>query len=328
MSTKAKRHIDPALAQARREQVLSAASECFKRKGYHGAGMAEISRTAGMSAGHIYNYFESKEAIIESIIAKDMEEMFSIFHLGLSNIMPIGDLGFINAYKKYYNDPDLIKLNKNTKKFDPNSVSAERIINLANEWRLTGGNPVVMLPGRLTRWKGQLNFIMAISKLSRPDLRCLLVGGSQGREKYKREIEDLIRKHELEEKIRIVDHCNDMPAAYMLADVVVSASLEPEAFGRVIVEAQALGRPVVATDHGGARETIVPGHTGWLVKPGNIVDLSNAIEEALSLNENDRSVFFTRGIENVHNNFSKDEMCVKTLNVYNEVLKDNISKNS
>ncbi|ATC84526.1 MULTISPECIES: TetR/AcrR family transcriptional regulator [Pseudoalteromonas] len=79
MSTKAKRHIDPALAQARREQVLSAASECFKRKGYHGAGMAEISRTAGMSAGHIYNYFESKEAIIESIIAKDMEEMFSIF---------------------------------------------------------------------------------------------------------------------------------------------------------------------------------------------------------------------------------------------------------
>ena len=186
-----------------------------------------------------------------------------------------------------------------TKKFDPNSVSAERIINLANEWRLTGGNPVVMLPGRLTRWKGQLNFIMAISKLSRPDLRCLLVGGSQGREKYKREIEDLIRKYELEEKIRIVDHCNDMPAAYMLADVVVSASLEPEAFGRVIVEAQALGRPVVATDHGGARETIVPGHTGWLVKPGNIVALSNAIEEALSLNEYDRSVFFTRGIEKI-----------------------------
>ncbi|ASM52117.1 hypothetical protein PESP_b0577 [Pseudoalteromonas espejiana DSM 9414] len=79
MTTKTKRHIDPALAQARRDQVLSAAAECFRRKGYHGAGMAEISRTAGMSAGHIYNYFESKEAIIESIIAKDMEEMFSIF---------------------------------------------------------------------------------------------------------------------------------------------------------------------------------------------------------------------------------------------------------
>lgn len=79
MSIKAKRHTDPALAQARRDQVLSAAAECFRRKGYHGAGMAEISRTAGMSAGHIYNYFESKEAIIESIIAKDMEEMFSIF---------------------------------------------------------------------------------------------------------------------------------------------------------------------------------------------------------------------------------------------------------
>ena len=79
MKPKSKRQADPALAQARREQVLCAAAECFRRKGYHGAGMAEISKTAGMSAGHIYNYFESKEAIIESIIEKDMEEMFSIF---------------------------------------------------------------------------------------------------------------------------------------------------------------------------------------------------------------------------------------------------------
>ncbi|CAM2879935.1 TetR/AcrR family transcriptional regulator [Pseudoalteromonas distincta] len=79
MKPKAKRQTDPAIAQARREQILTAAAECFHRKGYHGAGMAEISKTAGMSAGHIYNYFESKEAIIESIIEKDMEEMFSIF---------------------------------------------------------------------------------------------------------------------------------------------------------------------------------------------------------------------------------------------------------
>ncbi|HEA15061.1 MAG TPA: TetR/AcrR family transcriptional regulator, partial [Pseudoalteromonas prydzensis] len=79
MKPKAKRQTDPAIAQARREQILTAAAECFRRKGYHGAGMAEISKTAGMSAGHIYNYFESKEAIIESIIEKDMEEMFSIF---------------------------------------------------------------------------------------------------------------------------------------------------------------------------------------------------------------------------------------------------------
>jgi AcrR family transcriptional regulator len=79
MKPKAKRQTDPAIAQSRREQILTAAAECFRRKGYHGAGMAEISKTAGMSAGHIYNYFESKEAIIESIIEKDMEEMFSIF---------------------------------------------------------------------------------------------------------------------------------------------------------------------------------------------------------------------------------------------------------
>ena len=206
------------------------------------------------------------------------------------------------------------------KKFDPSVVSAERIINLAKDWRLTGGNPVVMLPGRLTRWKGQVNFIKAIAMLNRTDVRCLLVGGSQGRKDYRKELENLIVKNSLEEVVRIVDHCNDMPAAYMLADLVVSASIEPEAFGRVIVEAQALGRPVVASDHGGARETMIEGKTGWLVKPGDILALSKAIDCALSLNEDARTEFFKNGIDNVKARFSKDTMCANTLAVYNEVL--------
>ena len=206
------------------------------------------------------------------------------------------------------------------KKFDPSVVSAERIINLAKDWRLTGGNPVVMLPGRLTRWKGQVNFIKAIAMLNRTDVRCLLVGGSQGRKDYRKELENLILKNSLEEVVRIVDHCNDMPAAYMLADLVVSASIEPEAFGRVIVEAQALGRPVVASDHGGARETMIEGKTGWLVKPGDILALSKAIDCALSLNEDARTEFFKNGIDNVKARFSKDTMCANTLAVYNEVL--------
>ena len=206
------------------------------------------------------------------------------------------------------------------KKFDPSVVSAERIINLAKDWRLTGGNPVVMLPGRLTRWKGQVNLIKAIAMLNRTDVRCLLVGGSQGRKDYRKELENLILKNSLEEVVRIVDHCNDMPAAYMLADLVVSASIEPEAFGRVIVEAQALGRPVVASDHGGARETMIEGKTGWLVKPGDILALSKAIDCALSLNEDARTEFFKNGIDNVKARFSKDTMCANTLAVYNEVL--------
>ena len=123
-----------------------------------------------------------------------------------------------------------------------------------------------MLPGRLTRWKGGLDFIAAIAALGRRDMCCLLVGAEQ-RRGFRRELEAAIERNGLAGLFRIVEDCRDMPAAYMLADVVVSASSDPEGFGRVIIEAQAMGRPVVATDHGGARETIVPGITGWLVPP-------------------------------------------------------------
>jgi glycosyltransferase involved in cell wall biosynthesis len=122
--------------------------------------------------------------------------------------------------------------------------------------------------------------------------------------------------------VRIVDHCDDMPAAYMLADVVVSASTDPEAFGRIVTEAQALGRPVVAPDHGGARETIIQGQTGWLVPPGDTAALADALRSALSLSDSDRQAFAERTVENVRQNFSKDAMCAKTLRVYEEVLAD------
>jgi glycosyltransferase involved in cell wall biosynthesis len=131
--------------------------------------------------------------------------------------------------------------------FDPARIGALRMINLARDWRLPDGAPVVMLPGRLTRWKGALDFIAAIAGLGRSDICCLLVGAVQ-RRGFRREIEGAIERHGLAGQFRIVEDCRDMPAAYMLTDVVVSASTEPEGFGRIIVEAQAMGRPVVATD--------------------------------------------------------------------------------
>ncbi|MCH8238307.1 MAG: glycosyltransferase family 4 protein, partial [Proteobacteria bacterium] len=162
----------------------------------------------------------------------------------------------------------------NLDRFDPSKVTAERVAALANDWRLEDGLPVVMLPGRLTRWKGQAMFIEAIGNLARRDIRCLVVGGDQGRTDYRQELENLVNKKGLGEIVRIVDHCDDMPAAYMLTDVVVSASTDPEAFGRIVVEAQALGRPVVASDHGGARETVIEGETGWLFPPGDVTALT------------------------------------------------------
>jgi glycosyltransferase involved in cell wall biosynthesis len=205
-------------------------------------------------------------------------------------------------------------------RFDPAHVSAERVVALANQWRLPDGMPVVMLPGRLTRWKGQIVFIEAIAKLGRQDIRAVLVGSEQNRAAYRGELEALIGRHGLNEVVRIVDHCKDMPAAYMLTDVVVSASTDPEAFGRVIPEAQALGRPVVATDHGGARETVIPDETGWLTPPGDSDALAAAIERVLGLSSAARARLAEKSLANVRGKFTKDTMCARTLDVYNEVL--------
>ena len=205
-------------------------------------------------------------------------------------------------------------------RFNPAKVSAERVVQLANEWRLTEGYPVIMLPGRLTRWKGQTVFIEAVAKLERRDIRCLIVGGDQGRQDYRRELEAMVEKQNLGEIVRIVDHCADMPAAYMLSDAVVSASTDPEAFGRVMIEAQALGRPVIASDHGGARETVLPDKTGWLVPPGDVDALSAALSKVLALDGAARGRLSDAAITNVAENFSKQKMCAKTLEVYNEVL--------
>ena len=206
------------------------------------------------------------------------------------------------------------------RRFAPEQVSAERVIKLAIQWRLPDGAPVVMLPGRLTRWKGQELFIDAIAELGRGDLCCLLVGPDQGRTAYRRELEARIADKGLERAVRLVDHCDDMPAAYMLADVVVSASTAPEAFGRVVAEAQAMGRPVVATDHGGAREIVIPGETGRLVTPASAAALAQGLEVVLSLSGAARQRQAERAIGNVRANFSTEVMAAKTLDVYDEVL--------
>jgi glycosyltransferase involved in cell wall biosynthesis len=203
--------------------------------------------------------------------------------------------------------------------FDPQRVAGQRIASLARQWRLPDGVPTVMLPGRLTRWKGGLDFIAAIAALGRRDICCVLVGAEQ-RRGFRRELEAAIERHALVGMFRIVEDCHDMPAAYMLADVVVSASTDPEGFGRIIVEAQAMGRPVIATDHGGARETIVPGWTGWLVPAQDPSALAAAIGAALSLGSSERGLLACRAVAHIATHFTRDAMCARTIGVYEELL--------
>jgi|TARA_R110002126_G_scaffold13118_7_gene57271 glycosyltransferase involved in cell wall biosynthesis len=205
-------------------------------------------------------------------------------------------------------------------RFHPTVVSPERMIALNKTWRIPESASVILLPGRLTRWKGQAVLIEAMAEIENKDVYAVLIGSDQGRSDYRKELEQLIEARGLSAQIRIVDHCNDMPAAYMLSTVVVSASTDPEGFGRIPVEAQAMGRPIIGTDHGGAQETILRGETGWLIPPANPHALANAIKEALSLNNSQRAVLATRAMAHVMQNFTKEIMTEKTLAVYAELL--------
>jgi len=209
-------------------------------------------------------------------------------------------------------------------RFDVEKVSAERIIQLAHRWRLTDGDSVVMRPGRLTRWKGQLLLVEAVEILKargfdRP-FRVVLVGSDPGRTAYREEVEAAIDKAGLKAVVQIADDCNDMPAAYMLADVVVSASTDPEAFGRVAAEGQAMGRPVVAPDHGAAPEIVQHGRTGWLFGALHAGALADTLEKALTLTEAERQALAGRAIAHARAHFTTAAMTAKTLDVYRELL--------
>lgn len=247
-----------------------------------------------------------------------------------NKIMAGGDLviaisNFISDHiKQHYKTPvekiRLVHRGVDTEIFSPAKVSAERIMRMIKKLRIPEDKHIVMLPGRLTRWKGQKILIEAMARLERENVICLLVGSSQGRKEYCKELERLAKKRGIENLIYIVEDCDDIAAAYMLADIVVSASINPEAFGRVSIEGQAMGRIVIASNHGGSKETIIDGHTGYLVAPNDAVALNNAIVKALNLNSKDRQDMSSRAIDNASKNFSKDTMCKKVLDVYEEML--------
>jgi glycosyltransferase involved in cell wall biosynthesis len=205
-------------------------------------------------------------------------------------------------------------------RFHPTTVTPERMIKISRQWRLPDGASVIMMPGRLTRWKGHHVLIEAMALLDRADVFCVLIGSDQGRTEYRTELETAIATRGLEGRVRIIDHCDDMPSAYMLSTVVVSASTDPEGFGRVPVEAQAMGRPIIATDHGGAQETILRGETGWLIPPNDPAALSRAMEEALSLSQQQRAVLATRAMAHIAENFTREKMIDHTLDVYAELI--------
>jgi glycosyltransferase involved in cell wall biosynthesis len=209
-------------------------------------------------------------------------------------------------------------------KFRPELVKPERAINLAKKWRVPDGVPIILMPGRVSKIKGHHVLIEALEKLGRRDVFCVMVGPNQGRNEFQDELEKTIEDKNLSGIVRIVESCDDMPSAYSLASVVVAPSVIAEGLGRVPMEAQAMGRPVIASNNGGFRETIRDRETGWLFETGNSDELAECMRQALPLSDDQRNQLAQQAMTHIHQNFTKDKMCNDTMEVYADLLRNRI----
>jgi len=183
---------------------------------------------------------------------------------------------------------------------------------------------IILLPGRLTNWKGQKVFIEAIKLLNKknniPPFEAIILGSDQGRNVYKKQLIDLVHQHRLVKVIKFIEHCAEMPVAYGIANMVCSCSLEPEAFGRIAVEAQSMQVPIVASNIGGSKETIVEGKTGYLFKNNDPFDLSNWINTVMLKDYNSLKSIGFEGRINVLKKFDVDKMCQTTFTEYKKLI--------
>ncbi|MEL7542015.1 MAG: glycosyltransferase family 4 protein [Pseudomonadota bacterium] len=214
--------------------------------------------------------------------------------------------------------------------FNPASVTEEQIEAVRTTWDISPDDQRLrlVLPGRLTSWKGQSLAIDALGALEvseRANLHLILPGDAQGRDKYVRELEDQIIAHELGGTVSIVGHTSDMAAAYMLADIVLAPSTRPEAFGRVAAEASAMAKPVIVADHGGQRETVIEGETGTRAEPGSITSLTACIRTLVNLGPDARTFMGQAGQNYIRENYSKKQLQTATLDVYARLLLNNES---
>lgn len=209
-------------------------------------------------------------------------------------------------------------------RFDPAAMAPERAAQMRKNWLVGEEDFVILLPGRLTRWKGQGVLIDALAILkSRGDLgnvRAVLAGDAQGRDDYERELRGKIEKKSLSANVIVAGHVDDMPAAYAAADVVVSASIDPEAFGRVAAEASAMAKPVIASDHGGARETVLTNVSGFLVPPGDATAMAQALEKVIATPPHGRVNMGMAGRAHIIRNYSRDRMCEETIALYRSLI--------
>ena len=208
--------------------------------------------------------------------------------------------------------------------FDPSTKIESDEKKLLKSWGIEKDKKIILLPGRLTSWKGQELFIEAINlvnkELGYEAFFAVILGSDQGRELYKKKLIRMSEQYRLTKQIRFIDHCKDMALAYKVSDIVVSASTEPEAFGRVAVEAQSMEKPIIASNIGGSNETIINDKTGFLFESGDAKSLSNRILKILNLDETTLKSIGIQGRKNIVQKFNVEKMCFSTYSEYKKLI--------
>ena len=212
----------------------------------------------------------------------------------------------------------------NTNYFNPQKILPIKLDKFSKQNNIDRNKFIILLPGRITYWKGQKIFIEAIKllyeKSDTPPLEAIILGSDQGRNVYKKQLIGLVQQHRLSKVIKFIDHCSEMPVAYGIANIVCSCSSEPEAFGRVAVESQSMQVPIIASDIGGSKETIIKGKTGYLFKNKDPIDLANSIAAVMQKDYNSIKSIGFEGRKNVLKKFDVDKMCQTTFTEYKKLI--------
>ncbi len=208
--------------------------------------------------------------------------------------------------------------------FDPTTKLENEEKKLLKKWEIVKDKKIILMPGRLTSWKGQELFIEAVNlaniELGYESFYAVILGNDQGRNLYKKKLVRLIEQHRLSKQFRFIDHCKDMALAYKVSDIVVSASIEPEAFGRVAVEAQSMQKPIIASNIGGSNETIINEKTGFLFETGDAKSLCKKIMQVMTMDETSLKIIGIEGRKNVMKKFNVEKMCFSTYSEYKRLL--------
>ncbi len=248
-----------------------------------------------------------------------------------SHLIIAGSNFIFSHIKKNYSDY-LNKKNKllvifrgiNVDYFDPTTKTESEEKQLLEEWEINQSKKIILLPGRLTSWKGQEIFLEAINlvniQLGYEAFSVVILGSDQGRNLFKKKLVRLSEQYRMTKQVKFIDHCKDMALAYKVSDIVVSSSIEPEAFGRVAVEAQSMEKVIIASNIGGSNETVIDEKTGFLFESGNANSLCNKILKVLNLDETTIKKIGTEGRKNVVSKFNVEKMCYSTYSEYKKII--------